>query len=166
MLMVTGVSMNPFLSRNIISIKDFTRQELEYLFTTADKIQNLDFENKKKLASGKRLGLLFFEPSTRTRLSFEASMLDIGGNVLGFSEPKVASVEKGENLADTIKTVEGYVDAIVLRHRMEGSARFAAEVSSIPIIICSSFWSPILLINIDWRLTVVLSIKYFGTVFT
>ncbi|MEM3437046.1 MAG: aspartate carbamoyltransferase, partial [Nitrososphaerales archaeon] len=125
---------NPFYNRDIISIKEFTRSELEYLFSIADKIEKLDYERRKELAKGRILGLLFFEPSTRTRLSFEAAMLSIGGNVLGFAHPSMSSVEKGENLADTIRTVESYVDAIVLRHPMEGANRFAAEIASKPVI--------------------------------
>jgi len=125
---------NPFFNRDIISIKDFSRPELQYLFSIADKIDALDYQKKKELGKGKILGLLFFEPSTRTRLSFEAAMLSIGGNVLGFAHPSISSVEKGENLADTMRTVESYVDAIVLRHPMEGASLFAAEVISKPVI--------------------------------
>ncbi|MGQ9719377.1 MAG: aspartate carbamoyltransferase [Nitrososphaerales archaeon] len=125
---------NPFFDRDIISIKDFSRSELEYLFSLANRMDSLDHEKRRNLGRGKILGLLFFEPSTRTRLSFEAAMLSIGGNVLGFAHPRMSSVEKGENLADTVKTVENYVDVMVLRHPMEGANRFAAEVASKPII--------------------------------
>jgi len=125
---------NPFYNRDIISIKDFSRSELEYLFSISDKVDSLDYKKKEELGKSKILGLLFFEPSTRTKLSFEAAMLSIGGNVLGFAHPSMSSVEKGENLADTMRTVENYVDAIVLRHSMEGANRFAAEVASKPVI--------------------------------
>ncbi|NWG09691.1 MAG: aspartate carbamoyltransferase [Nitrososphaerales archaeon] len=125
---------NPFFDRDIISIKDFSRSELEYLFSLSNRMDSLDREKRRNLGRGKILGLLFFEPSTRTRLSFEAAMLSIGGNVLGFAHPRMSSVEKGENLADTVKTVENYVDVMVLRHPMEGANRFAAEVASKPII--------------------------------
>lgn len=125
---------NPFFNRDIISIKDFSRPELEYLFSVVDRMEVLDYERKKELGKGKILGLLFFEPSTRTRLSFEAAMLSIGGSVLGFAHPRTSSVEKGENLTDTVRTVESYVDAIVLRHPREGANRFAAEVASKPVI--------------------------------
>jgi aspartate carbamoyltransferase catalytic subunit len=125
---------NPFFDRDIISIKDFSRSELEYLFSLANRMNSLDHEKRRNLGRGKILGLMFFEPSTRTRLSFEAAMLSIGGNVLGFAHPRMSSVEKGENLADTVKTVENYVDVMVLRHPMEGANRFAAEVASKPII--------------------------------
>jgi aspartate carbamoyltransferase catalytic subunit len=125
---------NPFFNRDVISIKEFSRPELEYLFSIVDNIEGLDYEKRKELGKGKILGLLFFEPSTRTRLSFESAMLFIGGSVLGFAHPSMSSVEKGENLADTVRTVDSYVDAIVLRHPMEGANRFAAEVASKPVI--------------------------------
>lgn len=83
---------------------------------------------------GKILATLFFEPSTRTRLSFEAAMLKLGGNYIGFADADIASVKKGENLVDTIRTVEKYADAIALRHNLEGSAKLAAEYSKVPII--------------------------------
>lgn len=125
---------NPFYNRDVISIKDFSKQDLEYLFAASDKTPTLPADEKRKLASGKLLGLMFLEPSTRTRLSFEAAMLSIGGNVISITEPRTSSIEKGENLNDTVKTVDTYVDLMVLRHRMEGAARFAAEVAENPVI--------------------------------
>ncbi|KXA94942.1 aspartate carbamoyltransferase, partial [candidate division MSBL1 archaeon SCGC-AAA259I09] len=86
------------------------------------------------LLNGKILGMLFFEPSTRTRLSFKSAIQRLGGSSIGFSRPEVSSVAKGETLADTIKTVENYCDAIVLRHPQMGSAKLAAEVSEVPIL--------------------------------
>jgi aspartate carbamoyltransferase catalytic subunit len=83
---------------------------------------------------GKILATLFFEPSTRTRLSFEAAMNKLGGTAIGFAEPKVAAIKKGENLADTIRVVENYADVLVLRHPLEGAARLAAEFSDVPVI--------------------------------
>ncbi len=83
---------------------------------------------------GKILATLFFEPSTRTRLSFEAAMNKLGGTTIGFAEPKVAAITKGENLADTIRVVENYADVLVLRHPLEGAARLAAEFSDVPVI--------------------------------
>jgi len=83
---------------------------------------------------GKIMATLFFEPSTRTRLSFESAMYRYGGKCLGFAEPKVASVQKGENLADTVRVVESYADVLVIRHQLEGAARLAAEFASIPVI--------------------------------
>lgn len=86
------------------------------------------------ILKGKILATLFFEPSTRTRLSFEAAMLKLGGSCIGFADADIASVKKGENLADTVRTVENYADAIALRHSLEGAAKLAAEFSKIPII--------------------------------
>ncbi|MEM0385770.1 MAG: aspartate carbamoyltransferase [Nitrososphaeria archaeon] len=126
--------MNPFKNRDIVSIKDFSRNDLLFLFESANKIESLQEKERSLLLQGKILGYLFFEPSTRTRLSFEAAMLWLGGRCLGFAEPRVSSVEKGENLADTIRTVENYVDVIVIRHYKDGAAKFAAEVSNKPII--------------------------------
>ena len=86
------------------------------------------------ILKGKILATLFFEPSTRTRLSFEAAMLKLGGSTIGFAEAEIASVKKGENLADTIRTVENYADIIALRHPLEGAAKLAAEFSKVPIL--------------------------------
>ena len=83
---------------------------------------------------GKILATLFFEPSTRTRLSFEAAMNKLGGTAIGFAEPKIAAIKKGENLADTIRVVENYADVLVLRHPLEGAARLAAEFAKVPVI--------------------------------
>src|SRR5665647_477991 len=87
-----------------------------------------------EMLKGKILATLFFEPSTRTRLSFETAMLKLGGSNIGFADAEIASVKKGENLADTIRTVENYADTIALRHSLEGSAKLAAEFSKVPII--------------------------------
>ena len=87
-----------------------------------------------EMLHGKILATLFFEPSTRTRLSFEAAMNKLGGTAIGFAEPKVAAIKKGENLADTIRVVENYADVLVLRHPLEGAARLAAEFSDVPVI--------------------------------
>jgi aspartate carbamoyltransferase catalytic subunit len=86
------------------------------------------------MLKGKILATLFFEPSTRTRLSFEAAMLKLGGSTIGFAEAEIASVRKGENLADTVRTVENYADIITLRHPLEGAAKLAAEFSKVPIL--------------------------------
>lgn len=83
---------------------------------------------------GKILATLFFEPSTRTRLSFESAINKLGGTAIGFAEPKVAAIKKGENLADTIRVVDNYADVMVLRHPLEGAARLAAEFASVPVI--------------------------------
>ncbi|OYT54908.1 MAG: aspartate carbamoyltransferase [Candidatus Hecatellales archaeon ex4484_218] len=122
-----------FKNRDIVSIRDFSRKEVDHLLKTAQKIEKTP-ENKLKILSGKIMGTLFFEPSTRTRLSFEVAMKKLGGEVVGFSEPALTSIEKGETLADTVRVVENYVDVIVLRHPLEGSARMAADYASVPII--------------------------------
>ncbi|MCZ6725302.1 MAG: aspartate carbamoyltransferase [Thaumarchaeota archaeon] len=125
---------NPFFGRDLISIRDVDRSQFELLFSFADKLESLSYSKKQVIASGKILGTMFFEPSTRTRLSFEAAMLSIGGGQVGVQDPKTSSIEKGENLADTIRTMDCYVDVLVIRHPMEGAARFAAEISSKPVI--------------------------------
>ena len=91
-------------------------------------------KNGSDMLHGKILATLFFEPSTRTRLSFEAAMNKLGGTAIGFAEPKVAAIKKGENLADTIRVVENYADVLVLRHPLEGAARLAAEFADVPVI--------------------------------
>ncbi len=122
-----------FKGRDIISIKDFTRKEIDYILKTAEAIEPLA-KSGSDMLHGKMLATLFFEPSTRTRLSFEAAMHKLGGSAIGFAEPEIASVTKGENLADTIRVVENYADVIALRHPLEGAARLAAEFAQIPII--------------------------------
>jgi aspartate carbamoyltransferase catalytic subunit len=122
-----------FKGRDIVSIKDFTREEIDYILKTTGDMEPIA-KSGSNMLRGKILGTLFFEPSTRTRLSFEAAMNKLGGNVIGFAEPKVAAIKKGENLADTIRVVENYADVMVLRHPLEGAARLAAEFASIPVI--------------------------------
>lgn len=118
-------------SRDIISIKDFEKKDIKRILDLASRMEK---KPKKDLLKGKILACLFFEPSTRTRLSFETAMSRLGGSTIGFSEAGVTSVSKGESLTDTIKTVESYCDAMVIRHPREGSARLAAEVSEKPVI--------------------------------
>ncbi len=119
-----------FKNRDIISIRDFSRNELIYVLNVAKKFENY----RKPLLKGRVLTTLFFEPSTRTKLSFESAMVELGGSVIGFADAKVSSSAKGETLQDAIKVVEGYCDAIVMRHPIEGSARLAAESTKIPVI--------------------------------
>jgi aspartate carbamoyltransferase catalytic subunit len=122
-----------FKGRDIISMRDFNRDEIDFILDTADKM--VPFETRgKDLLRGKVMAALFFEPSTRTRLSFESSMCKLGGSVIGFAEPSVSSVAKGESLADTIKTVENYSDVIAMRHPSEDSAIIASKAASIPVI--------------------------------
>ncbi|MDR0372588.1 MAG: aspartate carbamoyltransferase [Nitrososphaerota archaeon] len=122
-----------FKGRDIISIEDFSQQEINHILDVSKSIEPLAKGGSDMLKS-KILATLFFEPSTRTRLSFETAMLKLGGGYIGFAEPVLSSTRKGENLADTIRTVENYADVIVLRHSLEGSAKLAAEFSKVPII--------------------------------
>jgi aspartate carbamoyltransferase catalytic subunit len=120
--------------QNLISIHDLDRETIDHILDTASKMEDVAVNRSKDLDS-KIMAVLFFEPSTRTRLSFESAMLRLGGGVLGFAEAGVSSAGgKGETLADTIRTVERYADIIVIRHPLDGSARVAAEFSSIPVI--------------------------------
>jgi len=122
-----------FIDRDIISIKDFTREEINYILEVAEAMEPLAKKGSDMLR-GKILATLFFEPSTRTRLSFEAAMYKLGGGTIGFAAPEAASIKKGETLADTVRVVENYADVIVLRHPLEGAARFAAEYAGVPVI--------------------------------
>ena len=122
-----------FTGRDIISIKDFNREEIDYILKVASRMEPLA-KTGSDMLKGKILATLFFEPSTRTRLSFESAMHRLGGSTIGFAEAEIASVKKGENLADTIRTVENYADVIALRHPLEGAARLAAEFAEAPII--------------------------------
>ena len=119
--------------RSLIDILELSTAELEKLLATADDI----IENPQKYAhkcDGKKLATLFFEPSTRTRLSFEAAMYELGGNVLGFSEAQSSSAAKGESIADTAKTVSCYADIIAMRHPKEGAPLVASMNASVPVI--------------------------------
>ncbi|MCS7097163.1 MAG: aspartate carbamoyltransferase [Candidatus Methanomethylicia archaeon] len=119
--------------RDFIEITDFNKDDFEYLFELTNKMEKYA-KSKCSLLEDKILALLFFEPSTRTKLSFEAAMLRLGGSIIGFSEASTSSVAKGENLADTIRVVENYSDCIVIRHPLEGAAKLAAIFSKVPVI--------------------------------
>ena len=117
--------------KDIISIRDFDRKQIELILDTAEKMEPIaKGEKTSKLMEGKILGILFFEPSTRTRLSFTVAMQRLGGQVMGFVGKDMTSIAKGESLTDTIKVVEKYCDLIVMRHPIEGAARLAAESAS------------------------------------
>jgi len=120
-----------FNGRDIISIRDFSKEEIEFILEKALLVKKKKYENALE---GKVLASLFFEPSTRTRLSFESAMLSLGGRVFGFADQLTSSISKGETLNDTIKIVMGYSDVIVMRHPLEGSARAASECSTVPVI--------------------------------
>jgi aspartate carbamoyltransferase catalytic subunit len=122
-----------FANRDIVSIRSFTREEIDYILEVSKTMEPLA-EKGSDMLRGKVLAELFFEPSTRTMLSFQTAMYKLGGNVIGFAEPGVSSVWKGESLADTVRVVESYSDVIVLRHPLEGAARFAAEYARVPVI--------------------------------
>lgn len=119
--------------KSLIDILDFTVDELDELIATAnDIIANPEKYSEK--CKGKKLATLFFEPSTRTRLSFEAAMLELGGSVIGFSEANSSSASKGESVADTAKVISCYADIIAMRHPKEGAPLVAAQNASIPVI--------------------------------
>jgi aspartate carbamoyltransferase catalytic subunit len=117
--------------KSLISIQDFTKEEILHILDVAE-----EFEHNKSqtFLSDKVVACIFFEPSTRTRLSFETAVNRLGARVIGFSDANNTSIRKGESLKDTIKMVSNYVDLIVMRHPLEGSARYASEVASVPVI--------------------------------
>jgi len=117
--------------KNLISITDFSKEEYLKIMELSSQFE----ENpSQSLLKGKVIATLFFEPSTRTRLSFETAINRLGGKIIGFSDSNSSSVSKGETLHDTIKMVSNYADLIIMRHPLEGSARYAAEVSDVPVI--------------------------------
>jgi len=118
-------------NRNLVSITDFSKEEYIKILDLAEEFEK---DSIQDIAKGKVIATLFFEPSTRTRLSFESAANRMGAKVIGFSEAGNSSTSKGESLADTIKTVSLYADLIVMRHPLEGAARLASEVSSVPVI--------------------------------
>jgi aspartate carbamoyltransferase catalytic subunit len=119
--------------RSLVEPEDFTLKEMESLFSLAEKIEK-DGKYLRESCRGKLLASLFFEPSTRTRLSFEAAILRLGGSCLGFAEPSSSSTVKGESLSDTIRMAASYADAIVMRSPKEGAALLARQYSSVPVI--------------------------------
>lgn len=117
--------------KSIISIDQLQRSELELLVQTAAHLKNCP---QKQLLEGKLVASCFFEPSTRTRLSFETAVQRLGGTVIGFAEAGITSVKKGETLADTARIIGSYADAIVMRHSKDGAARLASEFSAVPVL--------------------------------
>lgn len=118
-------------SSSIVSINDLTKREILDLLASAAEFEK---NPNSKLLDGKVVATLFFEPSTRTRLSFETAVNRLGGRVIGFSDPAATSTSKGETLKDTIKMVANYADLIIMRHYLEGAARYASEVTDVPVI--------------------------------
>ncbi len=119
--------------KNIISIEDFSREEIDKVLSVSEKMIS-HIKNGTSICKGKILATLFFEPSTRTRMSFESAMLRLGGNVVGFADAKATSVKKGEILTDTIRMAAAYSDIITVRHPSEGAARVSANASEVPVI--------------------------------
>ncbi|MDR4499024.1 MAG: aspartate carbamoyltransferase [Candidatus Scalindua sp.] len=118
-------------NRDIISILDFTKEEISYVLELSKRMER---ESSADMLKGKILANLFFEPSTRTRLSFETAMKRLGGDVIGFDDPDKTSTVKGESLKDSVKIIEGYCDIIVLRHFLEGASRLTADTVNVPVI--------------------------------
>ncbi|MBE6505406.1 MAG: aspartate carbamoyltransferase [Methanobrevibacter millerae] len=124
-----------FELKNIISIKDFEKSDIEYILNEAEKLE--DIAKSKEISEelkGKILGLMFFEPSTRTKMSFETAMKRLSGECIGFENTGSSSVSKGESIADTAKMFEGYCDALVIRHEMEGVSKFISDIVNVPVI--------------------------------
>ena len=116
---------------SLVSINDFNKEEIMDLLK---KAKSFEENPNRRVLEGKVIATLFFEPSTRTRLSFETAVNRLGGRIIGFSDAATSSSSKGESLKDTIIMVSNYVDLIIMRHHLEGAARYASEVSSVPII--------------------------------
>lgn len=119
------------MNRSLVTIADHTREKIEYLVDMASEFEK---HPNRRLLEGRVVATLFFEPSTRTRLSFETAANRLGARVIGFADPKVTSGTKGETLKDTIMMVSNYADIIVMRHYLEGAARYASEVAPVPIV--------------------------------
>jgi len=126
--------MNEFFQKDIITNRDLDKQKLESIFDATNKIIEMKSSERREIARGRTLGYLFYETSTRTRLSFEAAIASIGGTSFGISEVLSSSAQKGESLADTVRIMSIYSDVLVLRHSLDGSSRFAAEISKKPVI--------------------------------
>jgi aspartate carbamoyltransferase catalytic subunit len=117
--------------RSLVSIDDFSTEEILRILDLAEEFEKQPTSN---ILDGKVFATLFFEPSTRTRLSFESAISRLGGKIMGFADAAISSVSKGETLNDTIRVISSYCDLIIMRHPIEGSARYASEVSSVPVI--------------------------------
>jgi aspartate carbamoyltransferase catalytic subunit len=127
------VKASDFKNKHFISMMDYSREELDYILSVADKMVELE-KTESTLAKGKVLGSMFFEPSTRTRLSFETAMMRLGGSVTTVADPMTSSAKKGETFEDTISTISNYVDIIAMRHPDNDAALRAKKVSSVPYI--------------------------------
>ena len=124
-----------FKGKDVISIKDFSKREINYVLNYSKRmVPYAQGERYVDILEGTVLSSLFFEPSTRTRLSFESAMNRLGGRIIGFADPTATSQKKGESLADTIRMADSYSDIIVVRHPQEGAARLAAEFADVPVL--------------------------------
>ena len=119
------------MSKNLVSIRDFSKEEILHILDLAAEFEK---DREQDFLKGKVIACLFFEPSTRTRLSFEAAVNRLGARVIGFPDNRNTSQTKGETLEDTIKIISNYVDMIVMRHPVAGAADIAASVASVPVI--------------------------------
>lgn len=119
------------MKQSLVTIANLSKEKIMYLLRMAEEFEK---RPNRKILDGKIIATLFFEPSTRTRLSFETAANRLGARVIGFTDPKVTSSTKGETLKDTIMMVSNYADVIVMRHYLEGAARYASEVSPVPIV--------------------------------
>ncbi len=119
------------MNRSVITLANLSKEKILYLIRMSEEFER---HPNRKLLEGKVVATLFFEPSTRTRLSFETAANRLGARIIGFTDPKVTSSSKGETLHDTIKMVSNYADIIIMRHYLEGAARYASEVTNVPII--------------------------------
>jgi aspartate carbamoyltransferase catalytic subunit len=126
------VNSQDFAGRDVITVGEFRKDEILFLLETAARFERVS----GPLLSGRVIATLFFEPSTRTRLSFESAVGRLGGTCLGFAEAGVSSQAKGESLADTVRVVEGYADLLLIRHPLAGAARLAADSVDVPVINC------------------------------
>lgn len=133
--MAKTIDESGFVNRDLVSLNDYTEDEIKYILERAEKM--IPYAKGEKFTDcmrGRVMATLFFEPSTRTKLSHETAMQRLGGSVIGFSGTEGTSVAKGETLADTVRMADAYSDIIVLRHKLEGAARMAAEFAEAPII--------------------------------
>lgn len=123
-----------FLKRHVLSMREFSREEIDSVLDLAASLEPCARGKKSDILAGKILALLFFEPSTRTRMSFETAMKRLGGSVINLGPAEGSSISKGESLADTVRVIGGYADALVIRHPKEGSARLASQFSPVPVL--------------------------------
>ena len=119
------------MEHNFVTIADLSKDDIMYMISMASEFEK---HPNRELLKGKVVATLFFEPSTRTRLSFETAALRLGARVIGFSDAKASSMAKGETLKDTILIVANYADVIVMRHSIEGAAQYACEVAPVPVV--------------------------------